>query len=73
MSLTVKALPREFILSSGSEKIKLADPNPDMSPSEVMEFYSSSYPQLTNGSVSAPDVKSTKVIYSFSTTVGKKG
>ena len=71
--MKVKTLPREFVLSRGGGDIRLSDPNPNMTPSEVMNFYSSSYPELTNGSVSAPDVKATKLVYNFSTTVGKKG
>lgn len=73
MALTIKALPREFFLKKGSEKVSLADPNPDMTPSEVMQFYSNTYPQLTNGSVAAPKVQATKIVYEFTTTVGKKG
>jgi PRTRC genetic system protein C len=73
VSFKVKALPREFVLSKGNEKVSLADPNPDMTPSEVLQFYSHSYPELTNGSVSAPDVKSNKIVYTVSTVVGKKG
>ena len=71
--LTVKGLPREFKFTHKGKAITLDDPNPNMTPSEVMSFYSNSYPQLTNGSVSAPEVKATKLVYTFSTTVGKKG
>lgn len=71
--MKVKTLPREFVLTRGGGDIRLSDPNPDMTPSEVMIFYSSTYPELTNGSVSAPDVKATKLTYTFSATVGKKG
>lgn len=71
--MKVKALPREFVLTWGGGDVRLSDPNPDMTPSEVMAFYSNSYPELTNGSVAAPEVKSTKLVYTFSTTVGKKG
>jgi len=73
MTMTAKALVREFRITRGSDKINLADPNPEMTPSEVMQFYSATYPELTNASVSNPDVKATKVIYDFSATVGKKG
>jgi len=72
-SLSVKSLPREFILNKGGNKISLEDPNPSMTPSEVMQFYSHTYPELTNGSVNAPEVKSNKIVYDLSTTVGKKG
>lgn len=73
MAMTAKALVREFRITRGTDKIILADPNPEMTPSEVMQFYSTQYPELTNGSVSNPEVKATKMIYDFSTTVGKKG
>jgi len=73
MTMTAKALVREFRITKGTDKVILADPNPEMTPSEVMLFYSGQYPELTNGSVSNPEVKATKMIYDFSTTVGKKG
>jgi len=69
----VKQLPREFVVTRGTDKIRLEDPNPHVTPSQVMEFYSATYPELNNGSVSAPNVKATKVVYDLSVTVGKKG
>jgi len=71
--MDVKTLPREFTLKKGGTTIRLSDPNPAMKPSEVMDFYSSTYPELTNASVSGPDAKTNKLVFEFSTVVGKKG
>ena len=40
MSLSVTTLERVFKFSSGNEDVILPDPNSDMSPDEVMDFYS---------------------------------
>ena len=71
-TLKVKTLPREFVFSKGSG-IRLTDPNPNMTPAEVMGFYASTYPEMTNGSITGPEVKATKIVYTISTQVGKKG
>lgn len=40
MALEIKGLKRVFKLKKGSETLLLDDPNPNMAPSEVMDFYS---------------------------------
>ena len=73
MALQVDTLKRKFTIKKGGKDIELADPNPDMSPQEVIKFYSSEYPELTNASVSGPKVESGKAMYNFNTSVGTKG
>jgi PRTRC genetic system protein C len=73
MALQVDTLKRKFTLKKGNKDIDLADPNPEMTPQEVIKFYSSEYPELTNASVSGPKVEGTKAVYSFNATVGTKG
>lgn len=53
--------------------ITLTDPNPDMTPEEVMNFYSNQYPELTTSNVHGPVIKDDKAVYTFKTTVGTKG
>jgi len=53
--------------------IVLSDPNPNMSPEEVMNFYSNQYPELTTSNVHGPKIEGGKAVYEFKTTVGTKG
>lgn len=51
----------------------LSDPNPDLSPEQVMAFYSNQYPELTTSNVHGPKIEDDKAVYTFKTTVGTKG
>lgn len=51
----------------------LADPDPSMSPDEVMAFYSNQYPELTTSNVFGPKIENDNAVYEFKTTVGTKG
>lgn len=74
MALQVTNLKRSFTLNKdGKKEIELTDPNGDMTPEEVMKFYSGTYPELTNATVAGPKVEGNKATYSFKTTVGTKG
>lgn len=75
MALQVTNLTRKFtIKKDGKNKdIELPDPNAEMSPEEVMKFYSGTYPELTNATLAGPRVEGAKAEYSFKTVVGTKG
>ena len=73
MSLIVTSLERVFKFKNGCAEIILSDPNPEMSPDEVMNFFSGSYPELTTATVHGPEVDNDKVVYNFKTTIGTKG
>ncbi len=47
MALEIKGLQRIFKMKKNSTEMELADPDSNMSPSEVMDFYSMTYPELT--------------------------
>lgn len=53
--------------------IELADPDSNMSPSEVMDFYSMTYPELTTATVHGPEWENDRTVYRFKTTIGTKG
>lgn len=69
MALNVKAFPRVF----KHKDITLTDPNPNMSPDEVMAFYSNQYPELTTSNVFGPKIDNDEAVYEFKSTVGTKG
>ena len=45
----------------------------DLSPDEVMAFYSGTYPELTTSTCHGPKVEGDKAVYEFKTVVGTKG
>lgn len=47
MALDIKGLKRVFILKKGNGTLTLEDPDSRMSLSEVTDFYSMNYPELT--------------------------
>ena len=59
MALEIKGLKRVFKLKKGNNTLKLDDPNPDMLPVEVMDFYSITYPELTTPHRMAPSSRKT--------------
>ena len=62
MALEIKGLQRVFKIRKGS-----------LSPNEVMDFYSMTYPELTTASVHGPECEDDSVVYRFKTTIGTKG
>nr|DAF32743.1 MAG TPA: Prokaryotic Ubiquitin [Caudoviricetes sp.] len=69
MALQINNYKRVFKHGSAT----LADPNPEMSPEEVMNFYSNQYPELTTSNVHGPKIDGDSAVYTFKTTVGTKG
>lgn len=69
MALNVKVFPRVF----KHKDLKLTDPNPNLTPDEVMAFYSNQYPELTTSNVFGPKIEKDEAVYEFRTTVGTKG
>jgi PRTRC genetic system protein C len=72
-SLKKEELKREFVIENKSGKTVLADPDPSMSPDQVMTFYANQYPELTTSAVHGPRYDADKIVYTFKTTVGTKG
>lgn len=68
-ALNITGLKRVFKFG----KIDLKDPDPNMLPDDVLNFYSGTYPELTTSNVHGPKVEGDKAVYEFKTTVGTKG
>jgi len=73
MSLSVTTLERVFKFRNSNEDVILPDPNSDMSPDEVMDFYSTTYTELTTATVHGPEIENDRLVYHFKTTIGTKG
>lgn len=69
MSLVTNKIPRVF---KNGETL-LPDPNPNLSPDEVMQLYANQYSELTNATCSGPKIENDQAVYEFKTTVGTKG
>ena len=67
--MEVLDLTRKFQYNS----IKLADPNPGMTPEQVKDLYAATYPELTNSVVEGPITKGGEAVYEFKRAVGSKG
>ena len=53
--------------------IELADPDPEMKPEEVVDHYSSAYPQLNNAAVKDNGIEGDNHVFRISTAVGHNG
>ena len=66
-------MKRVFILKKGNGTLTLEDPDSRMSLSEVTDFYSINYPELTTATVHGPEIEDDRAVYEFKTTIGVKG
>ena len=73
MALDIKGLKRVFILKKGNDTLTLEDPDSRMSLSEVTDFYSMIYPELTTATLQGPELEEDRAVYRFKTTIGTKG
>lgn len=73
MALDIKGLKRVFILKKGNDTLTLEDPDSRMSLSEVTDFYSMNYPELTTATLHGPEPEEDRAVYRFKTTIGTKG
>lgn len=55
------------------KKEKLADPNPALTPAEVIDFYSDTYPELVNATMTGPKIEGDNAIFNFEVKFKEKG
>lgn len=67
--LTVKGLSRVFKYGS----LELDDPDPDMKPEDVKDFWGDVYPELTQAVIEGPEFNEDRMEYTFRKAVGTKG
>lgn len=72
--METKQLKRIFVYTDSDKKdIELADPNPNMTPEEVLDHYSGVYPKLTNSVIIPGKEKDGNFIYKIKDNFGPKG
>lgn len=73
MALDIKGIKRVFKLKKGNSTLVLEDPDSRMSLTEVTDFYSMNYPELTTATLHGPKFEEDRAVYHFKTTIGTKG
>ncbi len=73
MPLEIKGLKRVFRLRKNNSTLNLDDPDSNMSLTEVMDFYSMYYPEVTTATLHGPEFENDCAVYQFKTTIGTKG
>ena len=71
--LLVTTLPRHFEAKIKNQVIALDDPDPNMSPEAVLNFYSNTYPELITAKISPSTIENDKLQYKFESVMGTKG
>lgn len=69
MAIVKQELKRVFNYKSE----KLTDPNPGLTPAEVLDFYSDKYPELVNATMTGPNIKDDSLEFDFSVKFKEKG
>ena len=67
--MEVTNLKRKFLFNDQ----ELPDSNPNLTPKEVMELYSNTYPELNNGNLTGPVIEDDMQVFTFKTILGSKG
>ena len=73
MALDIKGIKRVFKLKKGNSTLVLEDPDSRMSLTEVTDFYSMNYPELTTATLHGPEFEEDRAVYHFKTTIGTNG
>jgi PRTRC genetic system protein C len=75
MAFEVKNAKRKFVIEKDSKKenVELKDPHPEMSLQEVINHYSSQYPELTTANIDGPTMEGDFAVYKFTSVIGTKG
>ena len=73
MALDIKGIKRVFKLKKGNSTLVLEDPDSRMSLTEVTDFYSMNYPELTTATLHGPEFEEDRAVYHFKPTIGTKG
>lgn len=71
--LLTEILPRVFIHEQDGQEIRLTDPDTNLSPEAVCNFYAGLYAILTTAKIVGPEIKKDAVEYQFVSTIGTKG
>jgi PRTRC genetic system protein C len=71
--LLAEILPRVFIHKQDGQEVRLTDPDKNLSPEAVCNFYAGLYSILTTAKIVGPEIKRDAIEYQFVSTIGTKG
>ena len=71
MALHITAVTRIFIIDRSG--VEIPDPDPNLSPENVMSFYAGMYPELTAATIHGPEYRDDRIVYRFKSVIGTKG
>lgn len=71
--LLTQILPRVFIHKENGQEVRLTDPDTNLSPGDVCNFYAGLYSILTTAKITGPEIKNDTIEYQFVSTIGTKG
>jgi len=66
-------LPRIFLFNDNGQTVRLSDPDSNLSPEAVLNFYANTYPILTNAKIEGGEIQDDELQYKFVSTIGTKG
>lgn len=69
MSAKIEQVERKFKYNA----LVLEDPDPEMTPEQVKDYYADIYPELTQAGIEGPEFTDTTKEYEFKKAVGTKG
>jgi PRTRC genetic system protein C len=69
MTVSAISVARRFVYQG----VNLADPSASMSPNDVRDLYSATYPELTTAEVEAGEIENGEQVFTFRRAVGTKG
>lgn len=71
--LTTTILNRIFLYKNGSQEIRLEDPDRNMTPEGVRDWYALTYPLLTTATIELPVIENDEEVYHLNGKLGQKG
>lgn len=69
--MTIKVM--EMVRSFSYNGVSLPDPGKNLTPEQVRDVFSATYPELTTAAIEGPEMKGAKLVFSFRKAVGTKG
>ncbi len=71
--ITTAKLERVFQFKNNGQELLLADPSPDLSAQQVLDFYAGTYPILTTARIEGPEIIQDQIRFRFTSSLGTKG
>jgi PRTRC genetic system protein C len=71
--LEVKPIPRIFKATIDGNEMTLSDPNPELTPKQVIEHYANMYPEITNSKLDAGKIEDDTLVFNINNEKGQHG